>query len=149
MMLMLGNYRFKVDTAAYQAKNRTTLYRWAKQDLLTVAPALQFIGPGDDTLNIEGVIFPHFKGGLGQLESMRQEAGQGQPLLLVEGSGKVLGRWVIESVTENQSVFEKNGTPQQIEFTLEIRKADDSRNNTINDLAMVIGGARQLAGYFA
>ncbi len=140
MMLMLGNYRFSVDMAAYQSKARSTSYRWGKQDRLTTNPALQFVGPGDDTMSIQGFILPHYKGGLGQVESMRQEAGKGESLLLLEGSGKVLGRWVIESITENQSTFFKDGTPKRIEFTLELRKDEDSKNNRVNDLAMVTPG---------
>ena len=127
-MLILTNpeneqrYRFSRDTAAYQSRNRTTAYRWAKQDRLTRDPALQFVGQGDDTLKLSGVIYPHYKGGLGQVDSMRQEAGKGKPFILVEGTGTVFGKFVIESITENQEHFMVGGTPQKISFTLNLRK---------------------------
>ncbi|ASX25860.1 phage tail protein [Candidatus Williamhamiltonella defendens] len=141
MMLMLGEYRFRLDTAAYQSKTRSTSYCWGKQARLTTEPAWQYIGPGDDSLSIQGVIFPHDKGGLGQMDSLRQEAEKGESLLLLEGSGKVLGRWVIESISENQSIFFKDGTPRRIGFTLQLRKDENAKNTRVNDLAMVTQGS--------
>ncbi len=135
MMLLLGDYRFSVDTAAYQSKSRSTSFRWGKQQRLTTQPALQFIGPGDDTISIQGVILPHYKGSLGQVESMRNTAEKGEALLLIEGSGKVLGHWVIETITENQDTFFKDGTPRRINFTLELRKDEDPKKDSVNDLA--------------
>lgn len=124
MMLLLGTYRFSVDTAAYQSKSRTTTYRWGKQDRLGSEPWLQFVGPGDDTISIEGVIYPHYKGGLAQLDLMRNEAGSGRPLLLLEGTGKVLGGWVIESISENETEFTKDGVAKRVGFSLELRKSE-------------------------
>lgn len=127
-MLILTNpeneqrYRFSLDTAAYQGRSRTTTYRWAKQERLTREPALQFVGPGDDTLKLSGVIYPHYKGGLGQVDSMRQEAGKGKPFILIEGTGTVFGKFVIESISEDQEHFMANGTPKKISFTLDLRK---------------------------
>lgn len=134
MMLMLGNFRFSVNQATYQSKSRTTSYRWAKQDRLFTEPALQFIGPGSDSMTLQGVILPQYKGGLQQVEYMRQEARKGNSLLLVEGSGKVLGYWVIESIAETQSIFLNNGAPKHIEFVLELRKDESSKVNRANDL---------------
>ena len=128
MMLLLGEYRFSVDTAAYQSKNRTTTYRWGKQDRIGTEPWLQFVGPGDDTINIEGVIYPHYKGGLSQLEQMRVQAATGRPLLLAEGTGKILGGWVIESITENETEFTKDGIPKRVSFTLELRKSETAKS---------------------
>ena len=127
-MLILTNpekeqrYRFSRDTAAYQGRNRTTSYRWAKQERLTKDPTLQFVGPGDDTLQLSGVIYPHYKGGLAQVELMRQEAGQGAPFILMEGTGQFFGKFVIESVKENQEHFTTEGVPKKISFTLDLRK---------------------------
>ncbi len=124
MMMTLGSYRFSIDTAAYQSKERTTTYRWGKQDRLDHTPVLQFVGPGDDTINLFGVIYPHYKGGLAQVATMRQEASKGEPLMLVQGNGMVLGHWVIESITETEDTFCKDGAPKKIEFSLELRRFD-------------------------
>ncbi|WP_434361069.1 phage tail protein [Parasalinivibrio latis] len=136
MMMMLGGYRFSVDTVAYERISRDTGYRWEKQDVIGTQPALQFLGPGDDTLSLDGVLYPHYRGGLGQLNAMRAQAGLGVPLMLIEGNGKVLGRWVIERVQETQRTFDRDGTPAKIRFSLRLRKQDAGRNQEVNDLTI-------------
>ena len=73
-MLALGSYRFSIDTSAYQELLRTTSYRWARQPRLGRLPARQFVGPDGETITLNGVIYPHYKGGLGQLDALREEA---------------------------------------------------------------------------
>lgn len=130
-MLILTNaqqqirYRFSRDTAAYQTRNRSTHYRWSTQDRISTDPALQFIGPGEDTLKLNGVIYPHYRGGLKQMDSLRQEAGKGRPFLLIEGTGKVFSKYVIESIDEDQDYFLVDGKPQKITFRLSLKKYGD------------------------
>ncbi|WP_241086235.1 hypothetical protein [Candidatus Vondammii sp. HM_W22] len=38
---------------------------------------------------------------------------------------------MIESITENQNTFFKDGTPKRIEFRLELRKDEDSKSNCL------------------
>ena len=66
------------------------------------------------------MIYPHFKGGLRQVELMRLVAGQGQPLILVDGLGWVWERWVITGVEERKSLFMSDGAPRKIEFTMQL-----------------------------
>ncbi|MCC5807239.1 MAG: phage tail protein [Opitutales bacterium] len=120
-MMTLGEYAFAMDTAAYEALARRTVWRWPEQGRAGRAPALQFTGPGEDTLTLEGTLYPAFRGGLGQLDAMRAEAGRGLPLLLMGGDGRVLGRWAVESVEERQRVFLPGGAPKRVDFTLSLR----------------------------
>lgn len=121
VMMTLGQFQFGVTTAAYQEFTRVTEYRWPSQDRILQDPALQFAGRGSDTVKLPGVIYPYFKGGLGQMDTLRGMADQGQPLQLLNGQGKVLGLWVIERVEEKQTVFAHAGTPRKQEFTLDLR----------------------------
>ncbi len=36
-------------------------------------------------------------------------------------------RWVIESLSENKTIFFSDGTPRRIEFTLSLKRTDDDR----------------------
>ena len=119
-LLALGSYRFSVDTAAYQELTRTTEYRWPSQPRLGRRPARQFVGPGEDTIALRGVIYPHHQGGLGQLDDMRTEAEQGAPLQLVGGDGRVLGRWVVARIEETQPEHWSDGAPRRQDFVLEL-----------------------------
>lgn len=119
-MMALGSYRFSIDSAAYQALKHSQAYRWQAQERLQRRPAMQFLGAGEESIELSGVIYPHFKGGLKQLDAMRIEASKGQPLLLVDGLGFVWGQWVITQVDEGQSFFQANGQPLKQSFQLKL-----------------------------
>ena len=129
-MMALGEYRFSLSTAAYQEFSHSAEYRWAAQDRIGRLPARQYVGPGAETISLRGLIYPHFRGGLGQLGRMRNEAGRGEPLDMTEGNGRVWGLWVIIRVEETRRVFEADGVPRQIEFRLELaRYAEDQEQS--------------------
>ena len=120
-MMALGLFRFGVNSAAYQTWTHSASCRWEKLDRAGRAPAMQFMGPDADEISLEGVIHPHFRGGLRQVELMRAAARLGQPLMLVDGLGWVRERWVIPSITEKKSVFLADGAPRQIDFAMSLK----------------------------
>ena len=122
--MQLGPYQFSIDNAAYQNLTRSAEYRWAAQERVGAADALQFTGLGADSISLQGVIHPHFRGGLDQVTRMRLTAEFGVPLPLVAGTGKILGIWVIEGVSEGQRTFAAQGAPLRQEFTVNIRRYD-------------------------
>lgn len=120
-MMALGAFRFGVNRANYQTFTRSASWRWEAQDRLGRNPALQFLGPGTDEISLQGVIYPHFRGGLRQVELMRFVANAGQPLILVDGLGWVWDRWVITSVEETKTLFLADGAPRKIEFSVGLK----------------------------
>lgn len=124
VMMMLGPYRFSIRAAAYQALERQTAYSWARQPRIGANDQLQYVGPGAETIWLDGVIYPHYAGGLAQLDKMRLAASVGLPLPLITGRGRVLGFWVIESVREGQTIFEIEGAPLRQEFGLGLGRYD-------------------------
>ena len=131
IMMSLGEYRFSAPTAAYQELTHSTEYRWAAQERLGRLPARQYLGPGDETITLRGVVHPHYKGGLGQIDRMRTEAGRGEPLLLSEGTGRVLGTWVIERIEETRRVLDADGAPRRIEFNLKLTRYGEAPRGTV------------------
>lgn len=140
IMMSLGEYRFSAPTAAYQELTHATDYRWAVQERLGRLPARQYLGPGDETIKLRGVVHPHYKGGLGQIDRMRTEAGRGEPLLLSEGTGRVLGTWVIERIEEVRRELEADGAPRRIEFNLTLTRYGKDENRSLQQI--VFGGNR-------
>jgi hypothetical protein len=120
VMMKLGAYTFSMETAAYQELKRTTPFRWAAQNRVGLRPALQFVGPGQESIELSGTIYPLYKGGIGQLNQMRQQAGTGTPLILVDGLGNIWGKWCIEEIQETQTVFLPGGIPQKQSFSLRL-----------------------------
>jgi phage protein U len=121
VMMGLGPFRFEIGTAAYQTLERSDEYRWVAQDRIGRQPAMQNLGPGLTTFNLSGIIYPHFRGGLGQLDRMREVAGRGTPQMMASGLGRIFGLFVILTVDETQTIFFDNGKPRKVEFALEIK----------------------------
>lgn len=122
VMMQLGEFQFSITTAAYQELKRTTEWRWPAQGQFGRLAALQFIGPGDDLITLPGVIYPEYRGGLGQLDALRTLGNSGRPQTMIDGRGNILGLWVIERVEEGQQVFASGGAPRRQEFTLQLKR---------------------------
>jgi phage protein U len=122
-MARLGNFTFGIDTAAFQELQRTSTYKWQAKERIGRRPAQQNTGRGADTITLNGVIYPHYRGGLGQIEALRAQAVTGEPLPLIyafEAVGQYCGLWCVTSIEEARTVFFDNGTPRRIEFQLSL-----------------------------
>lgn len=118
VLLTLGKYQFSMDTAAHEEMQRKTAYRWKSQARLTREPAMQYMGAGSTTIALAGSIFPHYRGGLGQIDAMKEMAAEGLPMTLVDGRGNNLGRFCIQGISDTEKHFVLNGLPRQIDFQL-------------------------------
>ena len=122
-------YFFNLDTAAFDELRRSTEFRWASQERLSRRPAQQGVGMGDEKITLKGAVFPGFKGGLKQLDTLRALGAQLKPLTLTTGYGDALGTWCLKSVDEEQSALMQGGIPRKQGFTLEfVRYGDDMQN---------------------
>lgn len=127
MMLALGMFVFSLSTAAYQVLQRQTEWRHASNNRIGAVPARQFLGRGDDTITLPGVILPELAGSGLSLDAIRLMANTGKAWPMVEGSGRIYGLWVIESLSETKTIFFSDGTPRRIEFSLSLKRIDDDR----------------------
>ncbi|WP_201491286.1 phage tail protein [Pseudomonas paracarnis] len=127
MMLSLGMFVFSLSTLAYQELQRQTNWRYASNSRVGAPPALQFVGRGDDTITLPGIILPELAGSVLSLDALRLMANTGKAWPMVEGTGRIYGLWVIESLSETKTVFFRDGTPRRIEFTLTLKRTDDDR----------------------
>lgn len=50
---------------------------------------------------------------------------------LISDNGEILGKFVIASIKETQSYFDKNGQPQKIEFTLILKKSPSTTGTAV------------------
>ena len=122
-------YYFNLDTAAFDELSRSTEFRWASQERLSRRPAQQAIGMGEEKLTLKGTIYPGFKGGLKQLDTLRTIGARLQPLTLTTGYGEVIGTWCLKTIAEEQGTFLHGGIPRKQGFTLEfLRYGDDMQN---------------------
>lgn len=137
MMAALGMYVFKLDTVPFQKLQRSTSWRWASNSRIGKRPSLQNIGPGDDNINLSGVLLPEITGGRTSLDALRAMADSGMAWTLIDGEGYIYGLFVIENVTEDRSEFFKDGAARKIEFSLALKRADDSYIDKLGSLTRI------------
>lgn len=140
-MMRLGPFKFGIYNAAYTELNRSTEYQWGEQSVFGDWDNLQYLGPGQDTMTLTGLIFPEWNGGINQLNNLRSLASEGQPQLLITGTGKILGYWVINRIDEGQTKHAAFGVPRRQEFTISLRKSGDAIGSMglVNTLLGAIG----------
>lgn len=127
ILMALGPFRFCLAYAPYDRLRRSVQYRWPRIERAGRRSAAQFTGIGDETVELSGTFYPGYSGGLGQIDTLRAYAGQGQPYILSDGRGRIWGKFVIESAEETQTVFFADGTPRKIEFTLKLLHYGEDR----------------------
>jgi phage protein U len=127
MMMALGMFVFSLHTLAYQELQRQTDWRHPSNSRVGTNPARQFAGRGDDAITLPGIILPELAGSALSLDALRYMADTGKAWPLVEGTGRVMGIWVIESITETKTLFFPDGAARRIEFSISLKRIDDGK----------------------
>ncbi|MCC4622237.1 phage tail protein [Xanthomonas cassavae CFBP 4642] len=125
MMMSYGTFVFALDSAAYLQLQRQMSWRHATSERVGARAASQFLGPGDENIELSGLIAPELTGTRESLDTLRHLAAVGEPLPLVDGAGVVYGPYLLLSINETASLFFEDGTPRRIEFQLSLRRTDD------------------------
>ncbi|WP_256327193.1 MULTISPECIES: phage tail protein [unclassified Variovorax] len=133
MMMALGQFVFCLDTLAYQELQRQMKWRHASNSRIGARAARQFLGVGDDTFQLSGVLMPELTGGTQSLDELREMGNLGASWPLVDGTGIVYGLYVIEGLTETKTVFLSNGAARRIEFQLQLERVDDELTDSIGE----------------
>ncbi|MEQ1511660.1 MAG: phage tail protein [Lysobacteraceae bacterium] len=126
MLMALGTFAFGMDTLPYSQLQRSMTWRHASSDRIGARPAKQFLGEGDDTVRLSGVVAQEITGDRASLDMLRAIARDGDALPLVSGSGIVFGVFVITAIEETQTYFYPDGTPRRVDFSLTLERTDDA-----------------------
>lgn len=115
------------DTPNYESLSRDSIYNWISAPRLSRRPAMQFTGIGEESVQVEGRLYPHHFGGLSTIAMLRQAAEAGKPYDLVrfyplEGpngyGGVPIGRYVIRSVRTLDKHIGADGLPHRLDFIM-------------------------------
>lgn len=148
VMMQLGSFQFGINSAAFQSMAHTNEWRWPSQDRFGKPPVLQYIGEGAETITLPGVIYPEWRGGFGQIDAMRDLAGKGEPMAMMDGRGNALGLFAIERIEEKQSVFASGGAARKMEFTLQLRRFHETESGALASSGFSLAGLSKLASSF-
>lgn len=139
MMMAMGLYIFSLSTAAYQQLQRQTNWRHPANSRIGARPARQYLGEGDDTITLSGLIMPELTGERVSLDALRLMAKTGKAWPLVEGTGRIYGLWIIESINETNTLYFADGAPRRIDFSITLQRVDDSQIELLGDILSTIG----------
>lgn len=127
MLMALGQFVFGLDTLAFNELQRQTRWKHSSASRVGARDARQFLGPGDETISLTGVLVPELIGSLDALQQLRTMGDTGAAYSLVDGAGAVYGAFLIESLDEGQSLHHQDGTPRRVDFTIGLTRTDDDR----------------------
>lgn len=119
----LGLFVFEYATWPFEELKRRTDWTFANNPRVGARDALQFVGPGQEQVQIAGRLCPEAAGSYGAIETLRAMAALGDEHQLVMGNGDVWGSFVITGMDETRKAILDDGTPRMIDFTLDLLRA--------------------------
>ncbi len=128
VMLKLGELKFEIATATYATLQRQWRFNWSSKNRLLNTPVWHFSGQGVQSISLEGTTYPGSAGVLSFFNNITTTAQAGKPLLMVSGTGEILGYWLIKEVTQKDSVFAAGGLPRKVKFTLKLNYYGENSN---------------------
>ena len=114
--------QFTTDTSALNKIDHSTSYKWVNVERLDRPHASQFLGKGEDTIVISGEYYPALGGNANAMEAIRSKADEGKPRLLIDGSGKVWGKYTCPDVKDGKEELMDDGKPQKVTFSVTLKK---------------------------
>ncbi len=154
--MILGDFQFNLKSLSPNTLSRTTEFNWSDAERIGDLPNLQNLGISKDQIEIEGIFYPKFtkensinniignsvtskvinflnleKSGYDSIEAIRTSALCKIANNLISDNGEIIGKFVIISIKETQSYFDKNGKPQKIEFTLVLKRSPSTTNSSV------------------
>ncbi|MCF1165510.1 phage tail protein [Yersinia pseudotuberculosis] len=135
MMMALGMFVFMLQTVPYQDFQHQMAWRHPSNARIGLGLSSQFLGPDEESITLSGVLYPELTGGKLSLMALQLMAETGKAWSLIEGNGAIHGMFVIESLERTKSIFFSDGSARKIEFTLSLKRTDESLKEMFGDLS--------------
>lgn len=137
MMMTWGMFVFSLGTLPYQSLQQQLSWRHPANSRVGQRAARQFLGQGEDTITLDGLLLPELTGGPLSLAGLKTLGDDGRAWPLIEGTGKIHGLFVLDSLDVTSTLFFADGAPRRIEFRMTLQRCDDddlSRPSALNGL---------------
>ena len=119
--MALGGFIFGLaSNFPYETLDRKSSGGWVSLDIISSKPMSHNTGQGLETLRLSGKA--QWAEGMAKVEELRTMINARVPYVLVDGTGRVWGRWRIEDVSESQKRVLDDGTSTLLEWTLELQE---------------------------
>jgi phage protein U len=119
----LGLFIFEFATWPFEELSRRTDWGHAAASRVGARDAVQFVGPGEERVQISGKLAPEVAGSFSSIATLRAMADEGDEYQFVLGTGDVWGGFVIIGIDEARKAMLVDGTPRLIDFTIDLKRA--------------------------
>lgn len=117
--MALGGFVFGLSSGfPYETLDRKTTGGWVSLDIISSKPRSHQTGQGLEEIRLNGKA--QWAEGMAKLDELRAMANARIPYVLIDGVGRVLGRWRIDGVNEGQKRVLDDGTTTLLEWSLEL-----------------------------
>ena len=146
MMMIYGMFVFQLSTLPHQQIQQSRNWTHVKNERLNRSASWQYIGAGDDTITLSGLLYPEITGGEVSLTALTSQAYVGRPWPLIDGVGQIYGMYVITGLNTTRSELDRYGRARKIEFTVTFERVDEDlrerlQSSSRGDLANNVKGA--------
>lgn len=119
--MALGEFVFGLSSGfPYERLSRKTTGGWVDLDIISSKPMSHNTGQGLESLRLSG--WAQLAAGMAKLDELRAMADARQPYTLVDGVGRVWGRWRIDCVSEEQVRVLDDGTATLLEWSIDLQE---------------------------
>lgn len=122
-LMTLGLFVFGMDTLPYQALSHAVEWRHGETERHQARAAAQYLGPGDETVSISGLLVPEIAGSYGAFDRLVEMGDSGEDYPLMDGTGRVFGHFRIVKFSREHLTIMAGGVPRQTGFTLDLKRA--------------------------
>ncbi|HCS5568150.1 TPA: phage tail protein [Escherichia coli] len=99
----------------------------------------------DMDVNAMMTVIPRISSPALTAQEIAEMAEQGKAWPLIEGSGTIYGMYVIEGLNQTKTEFFRDGMPRRIEFTLSLKRVDESLSDMFGDLSAQLNNLQDTA----
>jgi uncharacterized protein len=133
-ILTWGDFIFKSTTIPITSIQKDESVKWSSFDRAKNSSARMWQSDGNNTINVEGVIFPEYSPAEGiqgnlsgptgrfQLDTLRSMQLTKIPYLLIDGTGVIFGKYILTKISQTQDKFLHNGIPRKQSYNLTFEK---------------------------
>lgn len=125
MLMALDMFAFEIGTLPYQELQRRWDWRHASSERIGARAAFQYLGPGEETIELTGALYPgEGIGSYSSIATIVEMGGTGDAYPLVSGVGQVLGAFIIRGLDMRQDLFFVDGAARRSDFRLSLERVD-------------------------
>lgn len=125
--MALGFFVFERATTPFDNIQNSISERFSTHETLDNRQQYQHVGAGEESKTLAGTLYPQFTGGELSLYALEKMMKAGEDYILINGSGMVLGRYIIKNISNTHSSFNSAGKARKIEFTLALTRTDNNK----------------------